>query len=72
MYYDRSGNQNSKTKRDWANALKNAIAFENEFYRMDGKFNVPNHYLPRRSVCFAKAMMEKRPGLVKLKIDKLQ
>ena len=28
-YYDRSENQNSKTKRDWANALKNAIAFEN-------------------------------------------
>jgi hypothetical protein len=29
MYYDRSGNQNSKTKRDWASSLKNAIEYEN-------------------------------------------
>jgi hypothetical protein len=29
MYYDRSGNQNSKTKRDWANAFKNTIEVEN-------------------------------------------
>jgi hypothetical protein len=27
MYYDRPGT--SKTKRDWANALKNAIEVEN-------------------------------------------
>lgn len=27
MYYDRSGNQNAKTKRDWASALKKAIEF---------------------------------------------
>ena len=27
MYYDRSGNQNSKTKRDWASSLKRAIEF---------------------------------------------
>jgi hypothetical protein len=25
LYYDRSGNQNSKTKRDWASAIKRAI-----------------------------------------------
>lgn len=29
LYYDRSGNQNSKTKRDWANATKKAIEFNN-------------------------------------------
>lgn len=29
LYYDRSGNQNSKTKRDWASALKKAIEYEN-------------------------------------------
>lgn len=29
MYYDRSGNANSKTKRDWASALKKAIEYEN-------------------------------------------
>ncbi|MEI7487460.1 MAG: hypothetical protein WCJ72_08635, partial [Chryseobacterium sp.] len=29
LYYDRSGNANHKTKRDWANALKNAIESEN-------------------------------------------
>lgn len=27
LYYDRSGNQNSKTKRDWASSLKNAIEY---------------------------------------------
>lgn len=30
LYYDRSGNANHKTKRDWANAVKNAIEFEND------------------------------------------
>lgn len=29
LYYDRSGNQNSKTKRDWASAVKKAIEYEN-------------------------------------------
>lgn len=29
LYYDRSGNQNSKTKRDWASNLKKAIEYEN-------------------------------------------
>jgi hypothetical protein len=37
MYYDRSGNQNSKTKRDWANAFKNAIEVENGVLR-DGRY----------------------------------
>nr|WP_317631394.1 hypothetical protein [uncultured Flavobacterium sp.] len=27
LYYDRSGNQNSQTKRDWANDVKNAIEY---------------------------------------------
>jgi hypothetical protein len=27
LYYDRSGNQNSKTKRDWATAIKKAIEY---------------------------------------------
>ena len=29
LYYDRSGNQNSKTKRDWASSMKRAIEYVN-------------------------------------------
>jgi hypothetical protein len=36
MYYDRSGNQNSKKTRN-ANALKNAIEVENGVLR-DGRY----------------------------------
>ena len=76
MYYDRSGNQNSKTKRDWANALKNAIEYN------DGaatgwvvnlmSLNQATIY-QEEEFAFAKAMMgETAPGLMKLKIDKFQ
>jgi hypothetical protein len=73
MYYDRSGNQNSKTKRD-SNALKNAIEVENGVLRMDGTFNVikSSYYSPRRSVCFCQGYDGRNdPGLVKLTIDTL-
>jgi hypothetical protein len=74
MYYDRSGNQNSKTKRDWANAFKNAIEVEN-----GGSTGWTVHLMSlnqatihqEEAFAFAKAMMgETTPGLVKLKIDK--
>lgn len=76
MYYDRSGNQNAKTKRDWANALKNAIEFENG---ASTGWTVNLMSLNQGTIyqdeefAFAKALMEeKTPGLLKLKIDKFQ
>jgi hypothetical protein len=73
-YYDRSGNQNSKTKRDWAIALKTAIAFENGVSR---GWTIHLMYLKQPTIyreeafAFAKAMMGERiPGLIKLKINK--
>jgi hypothetical protein len=76
MYYDRSGNQNAKTKRDWANALKNAIEFENG---ISTGWTVNLMSLNQSTIyqdeefAFAKALMgETTPGLVKLKIDKFQ
>lgn len=75
MYYARSGNQNSKTKRDWANALKNAIEFENG---VSTGWTVNLMSLNQATIyqeeqfAFAKAMRGKTtPGLVNLKIDKL-
>ncbi|OJX55551.1 MAG: hypothetical protein BGO88_04875 [Flavobacterium sp. 38-13] len=76
LYYDRSGNQNQKTKRDWATALKNAIEFQ------DGvstgwvvnlmSLNQSTIY-QEEEYNFAKALMgETSPNLVKLKIDKFQ
>ena len=76
MYYDRSGNQNSKTKRDWANAVKNAIEFENG---TSTGWSVNLMSLNQATIyqeeefAFAKAMMgETATGLLKLKIDKFQ
>jgi hypothetical protein len=76
MYYDRSGNQNSKTKRDWANALKNAIEFENG--SSTGwivnlmSLNQSTIY-QEEEYNFAKALMgETSKDLIKLKIDKFQ
>lgn len=76
LYYDRSGNQNSKTKRDWANALKNAIEYENG---VSTGWVVNLMSLNQATIYqseefnFAKAMMgETTPGLIKLKIDKFQ
>lgn len=76
MYYDRSGNQNSKTKRDWANALKNAIEFENG---VSTGWTVNLMSLNQATIyqdeefAFAKALMgETTTTLIKLKIDKFQ
>ena len=76
MYYDRSGNQNAKTKRDWANALKNAIEFENG---TSTGWTVNLMSLNQSTIyqdeeyAFAKALMgETTAGLIKLKIDKFQ
>lgn len=76
MYYDRSGNQNSKTKRDWANALKKAIELENG---VSTGWTVNLMSLNQATIYqeeefnFAKAFMgETTKGLLKLKIDKFQ
>jgi hypothetical protein len=76
MYYDRSGNQNSKTKRDWANALKNAIEYQNG---VSTGWTVNLMSLNQATIyqdeefAFAKALMgETTVGLIKLKIDKFQ
>jgi hypothetical protein len=76
LYYDRSGNQNAKTKRDWATALKTAIEFENG---VSTGWTVNLMSLNQGTIYqeeeynFAKALMgETTPGLVKLKIDKFQ
>lgn len=76
MYYDRSGNQNSKTKRDWASALANAIMFENG---VSTGWTVNKMSLNQATIyqeeefAFAKALMgETTATLPKLKIDKFQ
>jgi hypothetical protein len=76
MYYDRSGNQNSKTKRDWASALSNAIMFENG---VSTGWTVNKMSLNQATIyqeeefAFAKALMgETTSTLPKLKIDKFQ
>lgn len=76
MYYDRAGNQNSKTKRDWANAVKNAI--ENQNGVSTGwivnlmSLNQATIY-QEEEFAFAKALMgETNKDLIKLKIDKFQ
>jgi hypothetical protein len=76
MYYDRSGNQNSKTKRDWANAVANAIMYENG---ASTGWTVNLMSLNQATIYhdeefqFAKAFMgETTIGLMKLKIDKFQ
>lgn len=76
MYYDRSGNQNSKTKRDWANALKTAIEF-NDGASTGWVVNLMSlnqgTIYQEEEFAFAKALMgETSPGLIKLKIDKFQ
>jgi hypothetical protein len=76
MYYDRSGNQNASTKRDWANAVKNAIEWENGSstgwvvnLMSEGQGTIYHD----QEFAFANAMMgETNAGLLKLKIDKFQ
>lgn len=76
MYYDRSGNQNAKTKRDWATALKNAIEHQDG---ISTGWTVNLMSLNQATISqeeeynFVKTMMaETNPDLPKLKIDKFQ
>jgi hypothetical protein len=76
MYYDRSGNQNAKVKRDRASYLKTAIEFENG---VSTGWTVNMMSLNQQTIYqdeefdFAKAFMgETIAGLLKLKIDKFQ
>jgi hypothetical protein len=76
LYYDRSGNQNSKTKRDWASNVKKAIEFENG---VSTGWSVNLMSLGQGTISqeqefnFVKSMMaEGVPNLPKIKIDKLQ
>jgi hypothetical protein len=76
LYYDPAGNQNSQTKRDWANAVKNAIEFDNGL-ASGWRVNLMNvghaSILHEKEFNFAKAFMgETTKGLPKLKIDKFQ
>lgn len=76
MYYDRSGNQNAKTKRDWATALKNAIEYQDG---VSTGWTVNLMSLNQATISqeeeynFVKTMMaETNPDLPKLKLDKFQ
>lgn len=73
IYFDRSGNQNSQTKRDWASAVEKAIKFENG---VSTGWNVilmsrnQGTILQETEYNFAKTMMgEINPKIPKLKID---
>ncbi len=76
MYYDRSGNQNSKTKRDWASNLKKAIEFENGVstgWTVNLMSEGQRTIFQEQEFNFVKSMMaEGVPNLPKIKIDKLQ
>lgn len=76
LYYDRSGNQNASTKRDWANAVKNAIEWENGSstgWTVNLMSEGQGTIYQDQEFAFAKAMMgETAAGLLKLKIDKFQ
>ena len=76
LYYDRSGNQNSKTKRDWANAVKKAIEFENGVstgWTVNLMSENQATIYQEEEFNFAKDFMgETTKGLLKLKIDKFQ
>lgn len=76
LYYDPAGNQNSQTKRDWANAIKKGIEFDNSL-PTGWRVNLMNvghaSILHETEFNFAKTFMgETTKGLVKLKIDKFQ
>lgn len=76
MYYDRSGNQNSKTKRDWASALKRAIEYDNGVstgWIVNLMSLNQSTILQEEEFTFTKALMgETTTTLPKLKIDKFQ
>jgi hypothetical protein len=76
LYYDRSGNQNSKTKRDWASNFKDAMEFENGVstgWVVVLKSQNQKTIYQEQEYNFAKNMMaEGIPNLPKIKIDKFQ
>ena len=75
LYYDRSGNANAKTKRDWANAIKKAIEYENgvKIWTVNLKSEGQATIYHEEEYNFAKNLMgEMTPKLIKLKIDKFQ
>lgn len=76
LYYDRSGNQNSKTKRDWANAIKRAIEFDNGVatgWVVNLMSENQSTIYQEEEYAFAKEMMaETNKELMKIKIDKFQ
>ena len=75
MYYDRSGNQNSKTKRDWASALARAIEYDelgNSTGWIVNKMSTNQSTIyQEEEFNFAKTLMqEATDGLPKLRIDR--
>lgn len=76
LYYDRSGNQNSKTKRDWANAIKRAIEYDNGTatgWLVNLMSENQATIYQEEEYGFAKEMMaETNKELMKIKIDKFQ
>lgn len=75
MYYDRSGNQNSKTKRDWASALKRAIEYDEAGSRTGWVVNLMSlnqaTILQEEEYQFANRMLtESFPNLPKIRMDK--
>lgn len=76
LYYDRSGNQNSQTNRDWASDLKYHIEYENG---SPTKWRVNMMSLNQRTIYqdeehfFMKNLLgETVPGLPLVKIDRFQ
>ena len=77
MYYDRSGNQNSKIKMDKANYLKNAIEYlpngQNSGWVVHLMNEGQGNIYQEEEFNLAKTMMGNMvPGLPMLKIDKLK
>ncbi|MCX8533106.1 hypothetical protein [Chryseobacterium luquanense] len=79
LYYDRSGNANAKTKRDWANALKNAIESDNKKVSRNLQWNVnlmsigqPTIYQEEEFNLMKMMMSETNSKLPKIAIDLFQ
>ncbi|MFC7345964.1 hypothetical protein ACFQO9_04435 [Chryseobacterium zhengzhouense] len=77
LYYDRSGNANAKTKRDWANGLKNAIESQNHKLKVKWTVNLmsvgqPTIYQEEEFNMMKAIMSETNSKLPKLAIDLFQ
>lgn len=76
MYYDRSGNQYKKVKRDWATELANAIRFDEtgtQVWTVNLMSENQAVILQEEEYNLAKHIMaETKPELPKLKIDRFQ